>query len=280
VRTTDRALQAALTVAKQHGLPTRNARILRDLTNVLVHLAPAPVVARVPLTLARLRPRAWFAREIELVTFLASAGAPVAPPSGSVDPGPHRQADLFVSFWDHMDHDEGRFDPVAAGRVLRELHRAIERYPGKLPSFDRLGEVSRLLATLQPSSLVFERELDALRELSARLFPAPKWPSRPLHGDAHFRNILWTSEGPVWNDFENACRGPVAYDLACLKWRDAPGTKAALAAYGPYEEQRVADVTPFLALFLAAWTIVVVSRSPSEAGAAEARRRIARALEH
>lgn len=57
MRTTERALQAALTVAKQHGLPTRNARILRDLTNVLVHLAPAPVVARVPLTLARLRPR-------------------------------------------------------------------------------------------------------------------------------------------------------------------------------------------------------------------------------
>jgi hypothetical protein len=34
-----------------------------------------------------------------------------------------------------------------------------------------------------------------------------------------------------------------------------------------------------LALFLAAWTILVVSRAPTEEGVAEARRRIRRALD-
>src|SRR5881397_750489 len=98
-------LSAALAVAMDHGLPTRDARVLRDLTNVLVHLSPAPVVARVPITLARLRDRDWFAQEIELAGFLAERGAPVAPPTDVVDRGPHEHGERLVCFWAYVDHD-------------------------------------------------------------------------------------------------------------------------------------------------------------------------------
>ena len=270
------ALAAATVVAGAQGLPTGEMRVLRDLTNLLVHLSPAPVVARVPLTLSRLRGPQWFGAEVDLARFLEHAGAPVAPVAADVDPGPHLHGDLLVTFWAYVDHDDARADGPAAGRSLRELHEALGGWTGALPTCDRLEEVARLLAALEPSELVSAGELDALRALCARRRPLA--PGRPLHGDAHLRNILWSPDGPLWTDLENACSGPVEYDLACLSWRGQPGTEEALTAYGTHEEELRDALEPVLALFLAAWTIVVVSRAPTPGGIAEARERIRRAL--
>ena len=41
-------------------------------------------------------------------------------------------------------------------------------------------------------------------------------PQQPLHGDAHKKNVLKTSTGLVWTDFEDACSGPIEWDLACF----------------------------------------------------------------
>jgi hypothetical protein len=270
------ALAAATAAARSQGLPTGDMRVLRDLTNLLVHLAPAPVVARVPLTLSRLRGPEWFRGEVELAQFLERAVAPVAPLAAGVDPGPHEHGGLVVTFWAYVDHDPERADGAAAGRSLRELHDALAGWTGALPSCDRLEEVGRLLALLEPSELVSAEELGALRGLCAARQPFAA--GRPLHGDSHLRNILWSPQGPLWNDLENACSGPVEYDLACLSWRDQPGTAEALAAYGAHDERLRDELEPVLALFLAAWTIVVVTRVPTAEGAEEARRRIRRAL--
>ena len=255
---------AALNAARRHGLPVDSPIVLRDLTNVLVHLAPAPVVARVPVTLARLRPPEWFAEEVQLAQFLAAEGAPVAPPSDEVDPGPHDQDGFAITFWRWIDQDPARADPVAAGWSLRELHAVLERYPGELPTCDRLGEVRSLLASL---------DLDELLELAGRLEPLA---GRPIHGDAHLSNMLWSPEGPLWTDLENACRGPVEYDLACLRYRGLPEAETAIAAYGEHGD--IDAVMPLLAVQLAAWTQLVVERSDDPAHHAEAQRRLDRAL--
>ena len=257
-------VDAALQAAQRHGLPVDSPVVLRDLTNVLVHLTPAPVVARVPITLARLRPPEWFSEEMGLALFLAAEGAPVAPPSDEIDPGPHAQDGFAVTFWRWIDHDPARRDPVAAGRSLRELHSVLERYPGELPTCDRLGEVRRLLAKLG---------LDELLDFANRLEPLD---GRPLHGDAHLSNVLWSSEGPLWTDLENACRGPVEYDLACLRYRGLPESEEAIAAYGEHGD--IDAAMPLLALQLAGWTQLVVERSGDPAHHAEAQRRTERAL--
>ena len=255
---------AALETALSHGLPTDRPIVVRDLTNVLVHLQPAPVVARVPVTLARLRPPEWFAEELRLAQFLAAEGAPVAPPSDEVDPGPHEQDGFAITFWRWIDHDPARADPGAAGRSLRELHAALERYIGELPTCDRLAEIRSLLAVLQ---------LDELLDFANRLEPLD---GRPLHGDAHLLNVLWSPEGPLWSDLENACRGPVEYDLACLRYRRLPEAEEAISAYGDHADVHV--VIPLLAVQLAAWTQLVAERSDDPAHHAEAQRRIERAL--
>ena len=271
---------AALAVADEHGVPARDPRVVRDLTNLLVHLRPAPLIARVPLTFTRLRGREWFSQEVELARFLAAAGAPVAPPAADVDPGPHRRDGFLVTLWQYVDHDPERFDAASAGRALRDLHRALTAYPGELPRFDRLPEIARLLATIAPSEVVSEDELSALRDAHARLALEPVPAGQPIHGDSHFRNVLWSPDGPVWTDLENACFGPRELDVACLEYRRASAereTDAALAAYGEYDAALVERVMPFLALVLAAWTIVVIERFPTPGGRADLAWRIERA---
>jgi thiamine kinase-like enzyme len=278
VETTERAVSAALAVARAQGIRSVEPRVVRDLTNVLVHLAPAPMVARVPITLARLRPPSWYVQEVELGAFLDRAGAPVVPPAADVDPGPHQHDGFLVSLWTYVEHDAERFEAEAVGRSLRDLHEALAGYRGKLPTCDRLEEVGSLLMQLRPSSVVTEEELAGLRREQQTLAAQPRPGGRPIHGDSHERNVLWGTEGPLWTDLENACSGPIEYDLACIAWRGGPSTDAILAAYGNYDEAAVERLEPYLALFLAAWTIVIAERRPFEGSVAEARRRIARAL--
>jgi Ser/Thr protein kinase RdoA (MazF antagonist) len=171
---------------------------------------------------------------------------------------------------------------VPTDRALRAIveaarERGLPVHEAELPAFDRLDEVGRLLQTMCPSELASEEDLAALRAARARLAPPPAGDGRPLHGDSHFNNVLWSAEGPLWTDLENACRGPVEYDLACLLWRDAPGTGDAVNAYGPYDADLAARLEPYLALFLATWTIAVVERAPSPGARDELRRRIERA---
>lgn len=55
-----------------------------------------------------------------------------------------------------------------------------------------------------------------LRETSERLLPQisnPIGSLQPLHGDAHALNLLHTAQGLLWNDFEDVCSGPIAWDL-------------------------------------------------------------------
>src|SRR5699024_10902362 len=54
-----------------------------------------------------------------------------------------------------------------------------------------------------------------------------------LHGDAHRGNLLHDPEGTWrWGDLEEACRGPIEWDLAVLgSTPDEPTGRAALTAY-------------------------------------------------
>jgi Ser/Thr protein kinase RdoA (MazF antagonist) len=60
----------------------------------------------------------------------------------------------------------------------------------------------------------FRRTLAALLPALDRLDPAG---SRALHGDAHQANVVGASGDLVWLDFEDACRGPIEYDLGAAR---------------------------------------------------------------
>lgn len=238
-------IAAAVAVAAAHGLRCDAPVVLHDGSNTLVHLAPAPVVARVATTTGTVRPGdAWLAREVAIAGTLAAAGAPVVPPSAIVPPGPHVHDGLVLSFWQHVDTVPPPADLRPAGVALRLCHAVLAARGPAVPATGPLEEACRLaelLAARRPR-LFSEEEAGVLRFWAARVpldLAANPAPRQTLHGDAHPGNVLHTRSGPLWNDWEDSFHGPVGWDLACSQanarvFGHAPeAADGLLAGYGP-----------------------------------------------
>jgi hypothetical protein len=217
------AVAAAQAVAVAHGVACDDAAVLPGGSNVLVHLKPAPVVARVMTGTAVLHDgvEGWLAREVAVGTFLGERGVAV-PPSDLVPPGPHQHAGLWMTFWSFVEHDASGPLPHAEelGGALRELHAALADFPGELAPLSGVrDDIDRLLAELRPSPWLSHDDIDLLRfdlhELTPTVFET-SLPAQPLHGDVSISNLLHTDRGLIWNDLEDVCAGPVAWDVAGL----------------------------------------------------------------
>lgn len=250
------ALQAACAVAEEHGLPCDQAAVAYSGSNVLVHLRPSPVVARVMTGTVVLHedPEAWLEREVSVLGFLAPSGLAVAP-SPLILPGPFQSDGLWMTFWERLAHrgSELRDGAEQLGRALRELHDELSAFGGELAGFgDLQQDIDRLLQQLRPTPALTPQMIDSLRtrlfDLSDTVFGAPL-PAQALHGDASLSNLLYARGRLVWNDFEDTFRGPVHWDLAgyliSLEARGAaPDFVArALDAYGEVDERELASFT-------------------------------------
>jgi Ser/Thr protein kinase RdoA (MazF antagonist) len=214
-------VRAALAVAAAQGLRVSAPRVLAEAGNVLVHLAPAPVVARVPTPgIAALRPgTAWLEREVAVAGHLARRGAPVVAPTADPDPGPHVHDGLPVTLWAYVPAATEPLQPRAAGRALREIHDALADFPGELPEHAIFHEARAVLARLAADGALAPADAALAERVGANLaarIAALEVPVQPLHGDAHLANVIQSPGGPLWNDFEDTHLGPRAWDLACL----------------------------------------------------------------
>jgi len=130
-----RAVSTVQSVARRYRVPAHHLRVLHDANNVVLHLVPSLVVAKVSLSEGT---EAWgrLAAEVAVGRHLARAGAPVVGPCSDLPPGPHASGGCAITFWRHHDHDPGA---SACGRlaaeVLEQVHRALEDYPGPVRSF-------------------------------------------------------------------------------------------------------------------------------------------------
>jgi hypothetical protein len=217
------ALAAARAVAHANGIVCEDAVVLAAGSNVLAHLRPAPVMARVMTGTAMLHadPGSWLAREVAVGAFLAQRGLGVAP-SDLLAPGPHESGGLWMTFWEFVDHDRSRALPSAhaLGGALRELHAALAEFRGELGPLAGIRDwLEALIAELRPSPALTLRQRDALRSRLHAIAPdvfESSLPAQPIHGDASMSNLLATPRGLIWNDFEDACLGPVHWDVAGL----------------------------------------------------------------
>jgi hypothetical protein len=223
-----RAVAAATALARENGLRVEEPVVLNDLFSLMAHLKPAPVVARVATYMPKLRAPVgpWLEREIAITTFLSERSAPVVAPSQELPPGPHERDGFTISFWTYVRLDPDR-TPTSAdcSAMLPDLHAVLRSYPGELPILCA-NDVPRGLDLLEQAGGVLSRaEAERLRASAERLRPlweAPGDDVQPLHGDAHPGNLIATREGGlVWIDFEDACLGPVEWDLATMMDPDA-----------------------------------------------------------
>src|SRR4051794_33980545 len=127
----ERARRAATQVAREHGLHFDDEpRVIHDGSNLLLHLHPAPVVARVATTTAIVREGdAWLTREVAVARHVAVQGAPTVAPTDEIPPGPHHFSGLTMTFWEHVTEVAEPADPERAGHALHECHEALATYP-------------------------------------------------------------------------------------------------------------------------------------------------------
>jgi hypothetical protein len=227
------AVGAAVAVAESFGVRCADPVVLHDGSNVLVHLRPAPVVARVAARTAVIRPgvAAWLARDIAVTGYLAGRGVPVVAPCVDPPAGPHHHDGHALTFFEYVPHDPGYVcTPGEVGRLLGELHVALRDYPGELPADGPIADLRAGLGLVE--GLVEGAELARMRAEVERLAGlVGSLPSQALHGDAHPGNLLATPNGLVWNDFEDTWRGPLGWDLACLANTRRLDGWAGVAAY-------------------------------------------------
>lgn len=249
----ERAIQAACEVAARLGWICDRPIVLQNLSNVVLQLAPAPVVARLATTTGSLRlGEAWLKRELAIAQYLVDRGAPVIPPSPLLAPGPHAHPEFTVSFWQWVEVIAEPIDPQAAGKALRLCHQVLAPYPDPLPVLGLVAEVphliSQLLTQIAPGDGLSFQEWEwidrAVQQCYQRLLPVP---SQAIHGDPHFGNVLMTRAGVVWTDWEDAFWGPIEWDLASLVasaqvfGRDLDRAEAALRGYGWNYDPEILD---------------------------------------
>lgn len=253
-----RALGAARAVAIAQGVAASQATVIHSGSNVLVHLRPAPVVARVMTGTVALHddPKKWLEREVSVLRFLAPSGVAVAT-SPLIAPGPYQHDGLWMTFSEwipDIGHRNHLDDAERLGRALRNLHDELRTFNGDLGGLQALREaIERLHGQLRATDAVeagrissLGAQLHALDEVVFKL----RLPTQALHGDVSLSNLLHTPRRLVWNDFEDTFRGPVHWDVAgyviSLRARGLSSSfvRRTLDAYGWGDER---ELSPFMA---------------------------------
>ena len=234
-RRTAAAVDAAVGAGRDLGLTVTDAAVLHDLFSVVVHLAPSPVVARVPTVLPQNTSLDSLARrqraELDVTGWLAGQGTPVLPPSPLVPQEPVQRDGLSMTFWQFVEErQDTEPDYVANSETVADLHAAMRAYPGRL-SFLSAAEpryVTESLALLEGRpDLLDPADLDRARREWRVLEPLVRSRSafesafpgvdlQPIHGDSPPANIFSAVDGDRYADFELVSLGPVEWDLAAL----------------------------------------------------------------
>jgi aminoglycoside phosphotransferase (APT) family kinase protein len=211
-------IAAVSDLVRSHGFDVTEPVDLRSTNNVVVWLAPSPVVAKISMEEER------SIRELELVRALDALDAPVVAPIEVGVEQPWRAGGRSVTFWRHESQDDAR--ALGAGPVaeaLVSLHSKLALIDGRfdLPSFDeRLMTALHILdqPRLTPDLAQVDRLLlrSALVEGMSRL-AAPLRSRHLLHGSPHMLNILSVDGAPTFIDFETVEYGPLEWDLAHLE---------------------------------------------------------------
>ena len=261
------AMGVAVAVARRLGMSSLSPVILRDSNHTSIHLRPFPVVARVRASRVVKDAALDLADELEVAQHLDRARAPIVAPTIDVPPGPHSHEGWGVTLWQFVAHRPAQDSdgPVVAA-ALREVHHALARYPGQLPSFmaaidacRRLLQDETALCALRPADrnfLLAEHGRLAMRLSTAAISPVV------IHGEPHLDNVLMTADGHRWTDWESVCLGPLEWDLSSLP-------ETAVAVIPNVDHQLLAWLTDLRSVCVATWCWAEPDRAPEKREAAE-----------
>lgn len=253
----DLPIRAAIETAAAHGITSDRCEVLQDGSTLVLRLTETLVVRVVQDRNGPRQGTEWFARENAIAQHLTQHGAPVIPLHPNLPPGPHEHLGYPMNFWEFVTSTGTDPQPGEIGRTLRQCHEVLRSFPESLPA---LGILTETVAILQDRELFPSRTQRMLFErLTSSLEKLRHLPAQPLHGDAHMGNLMSTTRGLLWTDWEDTFSGPVEWDVASLIWNaqildeDHATVGAILQAYGPVNQSALQECFVARAAVMTAW---------------------------
>lgn len=191
--------------------------------NLLLHLAPYPIVARIAKVIAvegtdACLLRARLAQELHVANHLLGKQVPIVRPIDSYEQ-PIQVGGTWMSLWEYITTEQQKqLPPAEACQLLHSLSTALSCYQEPLPVLGVWHRSARIINDLNHSNQLFDSRLDSMLYLFAcldqRIQATPIDMLVPAHGDAHSGNLLPASDSWRWNDFEDVCLMPRYWDYA------------------------------------------------------------------
>lgn len=274
-------IRAATETAIAHGITPDRCDILQNSSTLVLRLTET-LVARVVQDVDGPRQGTeWFARENAMASHLTQHRAPVIPLHPDLPAGPHEHLGYPINFWQYVTAVEAAPEPADIGRTLSQCHDVLRTFSQRLP---RLGIITESLAILQERELFPSDTRKVLRDhLVTSIQKLNAFPHQPLHGDAHAGNLMNTTQGLLWTDWEDAFLGPVEWDVASIIWNarildeDHGTVNAVMDAYrhagGQIDEQALHQSLIARAAVMTVWYPILYPE-PSEERKSRLQRRI------
>jgi thiamine kinase-like enzyme len=270
------AVHEVQALARSLGAPCQPV-LLADASNVVLRLAPHPIVARVAMATSMVRAGvAWLEREVLISRFLDGRGCAVTRPSRTIEPGPHERAGLVVSFWELEAEVSRAPDPRRAGLELGRIHRELRDLAAEVPEWGAWNEMRAVYERMHSSpffSTAERRRVHAAWQRAESIVSSSRARSASfqiVHGDAHIRNVMATERGELWTDWEDAFLGPIEWDLACMRSRlelfgeERQAIEALCATYDEAADPAlVRDLGLVRNVQVILWVAVFAERDPS-----------------
>lgn len=213
---TELPIRAATETAITHGITPDRCDILQNGSTLVLRLTETMVARVVQDVDGPRQGTEWFARENAIAQHLTENGAPVIPLHPDLPPGPHEHLGCPINFWQFVTRVDAEPDPREIGRTLRQCHDIMRHFEVPLP---KLAILTESLAILQDRELFPQVTQQMLRDhLTRSIEVLNRYPHQPLHGDAHMGNLMNTTLGLLWTDWEDTFSGPIEWDVASIIW--------------------------------------------------------------
>jgi Phosphotransferase enzyme family len=241
----ERAITATTALSAELGLVVNEARVVCNSNKLGLRLLPCDVFARVAFA-----GHEAFQFEIEIAQRLNENGSPVAGLDTRVESRVYERDGFAFTLWRYYEQPGIDLSAATYAKALEALHAGMAQLDVVAPHFsDRVSEAQQLLRshdrTPQLEGTDRELLLATLRSCGRRIHErSPR--EQLLHGEPHQGNVLSTTQGLLFIDFETCCRGPVEFDLAHVP-------EAVRGAYSGADPELIQESRRLVLAMVAAW---------------------------
>jgi hypothetical protein len=211
-------ISQVLLIAEKAGLTDITPIELSNGGNLIIHLTPHPIVARIATVISKEDAENAYKildRELRVARHLQSKKVPVLLPTDLTNAGPYDVGGTWMTFWKYVPPIKLESpSPSEAIELINGLSRAMKDFVDELPV---LGVWERTCQSAVRLSKHSDQSIQALLNVFLRVDEQIRIESSlliPCHGDAHRGNLLPSPEGWVWSDFEDVSLMPAYWDLA------------------------------------------------------------------